>query len=218
MPIQKCEHNHLDGMMASRFIARYLRDLVATSSRLRTKTQARVEELFKARLVANGSPDPRVALQGQLAAVEEELATVKRNLALAKTDAVFAAVSETFAELTSEKNKIFASFRPLQLRKRVVNRLGGGVVTFATAAPPVALYEGPTARKRIKSEAAAAIAVQSGEDVPLPGPVGSGREGKSSGNVSRGDKTPIELFCGPLLARERPFVAYVKALASRDTV
>jgi hypothetical protein len=239
---QKCEHNHLDGMMASRFIAQHLRDLVVTSSRLRTKVQARVEELFKGRLAESGSPDPRVALEGQLATVKEELATVKRNLALAKTDAVFAAVSETFAELTSEKNvlaqklatastrhvsegveaeaaramkvldqlpllvsdpanlgaltrafnlvnvKIFASFQPTQLKKRVVNRLSGGVVTFGTAEPPVALYEGPTARKRIKSEVAAAIAVQSGEDVPLPGPVGSGREGKSLGNVSRGDR------------------------------
>lgn len=78
--------------------------------------------------------------------------------------------------------------KPAQLKQRVVNRLSGGVVTFGTAEPPVPLYEGPTARKPIKSEAAAAIAVQSGEDVPLPSPVGSGREGKSLGNVSRGDR------------------------------
>ena len=90
--------------------------------------------------------------------------------------------------LTLVNAKIFASFEPAKLKKRVVNRLSGGVVTFGTAAPPVPLYEGPTTRKRIMGEMAAAIAVQSGGDVPLPNPVGSGREGKSLGNVSRGDR------------------------------
>jgi hypothetical protein len=90
--------------------------------------------------------------------------------------------------------RVFASFEPVQAKKRVLNRLLGGVVTFGDWLPPVALYESPTARKRIKSEAAAAVAVQSGGDSPLPNPVGSGREGKLLGNVSRGDRTPIELF------------------------
>ena len=61
------------------------------------------------------------------------------------------------------------------------------MVTFGNTEAPVPLYEGPTVRKRIKSEAAAANAVKSGGDVPLPNPVGSGQEGKSLGNVSRGD-------------------------------
>jgi hypothetical protein len=108
--------------------------------------------------------------------------------------------------------KIFASFKPVQLKKRVVNRLSSGVVTFGTAEPPVPLYEGPTARKRIKSETAAAIAVQSGGDVPLPSSVGSGREGKSLGNVSRGDWTPIELFARAVLAWQ-PHVSSLLAAA-----
>ncbi len=83
---------------------------------------------------------------------------------------------------------LFLQFRPVQVKKRVLNKLTGGVVTFGSAPPPISTYEGPTGRETIKGSATTSAAEPSRCKPPIPPKrIGSGREGKSLGNVSRGD-------------------------------
>jgi hypothetical protein len=77
------------------------------------------------------------------------------------------------------------SFTTVQLKKRVVQRVAGGVMTFGATPPPIVIYQGLTARRDIKAADAACRA--NGED-RHPGHVDADREGKSIGNVNRGDK------------------------------
>jgi hypothetical protein len=39
--------------------------------------------------------------------------------------------------------RLFLRFEDFQRKNRAVNRISGGVVTFGSSPPPVALYEGP---------------------------------------------------------------------------
>lgn len=97
----------------------------------------------------------------------------------------FEAAREIF-DLTNVR--LFLKFRPVQVKKRVLNKLTGGVVTFGSAPPPVARYEGPTSRETIKGSAASSATEPGGCTPPTPPKrIGSGEEGKSLGNVSRGD-------------------------------
>lgn len=72
-----------------------------------------------------------------------------------------------------------------------------GMVTTGTQPAPIKLYEGPTGRialSALKASNAALSAAAPGGDVTRPDGTVSGQEGNSLGNVSRGDRTPIELF------------------------
>ena len=77
-----------------------------------------------------------------------------------------------------------------------MNKITGGVVTFGDVPPPIKIHEGPTARKKIKSPAASSATGPGEQGVPSPPERGiaSGEEGKSLGNVGRGDWTSIGLF------------------------
>ena len=81
--------------------------------------------------------------------------------------------------------RLFLSFRKKQLKKRMVNRLYAGVVTLGNAVPPIDIYSGPTTRRKIK-QSAAVVAAESGEPNSSAPP--SDGEGKSLGNVNRGDR------------------------------
>jgi hypothetical protein len=88
--------------------------------------------------------------------------------------------------------KLFLTFRPIRTKKRTLNKIAGGIVTLGAARPPVPLYDGPTSRamlKQTKPGSANAVPEDSGRRSPTdPEPKGSGREGMSLGNVSRGDR------------------------------
>jgi len=75
--------------------------------------------------------------------------------------------------------RMFMRFRPTRPKKRVINKLVGGVVTFGDAASPVEIYEGATAHKEVRSGAKASD--------PLRKSDFSDGENKSLRNVSRGD-------------------------------
>ncbi len=92
--------------------------------------------------------------------------------------------------------RLFLGFRPRQIKRRVLNKLAHGIITFGEARSPVPLYEGPTGRRASQSKIAAAIAASPEGDVPLPDRLGSGREDKSLGNVNRGNCPSFE----PLIA------------------
>jgi len=85
--------------------------------------------------------------------------------------------------------RLFLGFRPVKVKKRVLNKVTGGVVTFGEAPPPIEIYQGPTARRKIKGPAASDAAGPGGRCSPTPPErsIDSGREGKSLGNVNRGD-------------------------------
>jgi hypothetical protein len=94
---------------------------------------------------------------------------------------------ETARQIFSLTNaRLFLQFKTVQVKKRVLNKISGGVVTFGDAEPPISIYEGPTSRSRIKSEKKPA---SSGTDPSRPEIcVVSGQEDRSLGNVSRGDR------------------------------
>src|SRR5262249_13269035 len=84
--------------------------------------------------------------------------------------------------------KLFARFRAVPVKRRMLNKLVGGVVTFGMSAPPVPIYSGPTARQKLTSPAAQGAAGPGDPTSPaVPKPSGPGQEGESLGNVSRGD-------------------------------
>jgi hypothetical protein len=76
------------------------------------------------------------------------------------------------------------AFEPKQIKTRVVNKVKGGVVTFAGAQPPIDVYSGPTARLAVKK-----AAIDSGRASRNWGKSVSGpNEEDSLGNVSRGER------------------------------
>ncbi len=94
-------------------------------------------------------------------------------------------VGESFAFLNV---RLFLRFEKRQVKKRVLNKLQHGIMTFGDAEPPTRLYAGPTSRRDINLGIAATVAAGSEGDVPLPNRCCDGREGSSSGNVNRGDR------------------------------
>lgn len=85
--------------------------------------------------------------------------------------------------------RMFLGFRPVRVKKRTFNKVSGGIVTFGEAPPPIEVYQGPTAREKLKGPAASAAAGPGERHLPSPPKRGngSGREDRSLGNVSRGD-------------------------------
>ena len=81
--------------------------------------------------------------------------------------------------------RLFLQFTEGRWKKRIVNKIAGGVVTFGASAPPVALYEGRTDRRSVKGPAVPEGTA--GQESPgNPGAVPSG-DGNSLGNVNRGE-------------------------------
>jgi len=166
----------------------------------RNMARAETEEQFRA--VA----DEFDGLKGQEKALEAEAGALRRQagqaksgeaevaaaLALLRRLTEWSAPSEDYlavGELFRQVNvKLFARFRAVPVKKRVLNRLVGGVVTFGSSAPPVEVYSGPTARQKLTSPSAQGAAGPGDPSSPaVPKPTGPGQEGESLGNVSRGD-------------------------------
>ena len=84
--------------------------------------------------------------------------------------------------------RLFLNFRPIKAGTRVVNRIGGGVVTIGASPPPMPIYEGPTSRRQVKGLAVteSALTRTSGLNPPEVRII-SGRVVDSLGNVNRGD-------------------------------
>src|SRR5262249_39298916 len=60
------------------------------------------------------------------------------------------AVGELFRQINA---RLFFRFKKEVAKKRTLNRVASGVVTFGSAPPPIVIYEGPTARKKIQGSA-----------------------------------------------------------------
>lgn len=106
---------------------------------------------------------------------------------LADDAANMGAIGELF-KLTNAR--IFLRFKEVQAKKRKLNKVIGGVVTWGTAPTPVTIYLGPTSRKVVKDPTGALLPAGSGDfraPVSEPGS-GPGGEGDSLGNVNRGER------------------------------
>lgn len=83
--------------------------------------------------------------------------------------------------------RLFLRFQPRQVKRRVLNKIVGGMVTFGAAPPPIEIYQGPTGRRKIKGSAAHRAEPVGCESPTSPECVFSDEEGESLGNRSRGD-------------------------------
>jgi hypothetical protein len=121
-------------------------------------------------------------VEGEVAAA---LALLRRLTEWARQGEDYVVVGELFRQLNV---KLFARFHAVSVKKRVLNKLVSGVVTFGSTPPPVVLYGGPTARQKLTNPATQSAA-GSGDlhSLDVPKPKGPGQEGESLGNVSRGD-------------------------------
>jgi len=94
--------------------------------------------------------------------------------------------------------RLFLRFRPVQVKKRLLNKVAGGFVVFGAAADPIEIYRGPTGRRALDYNGSTGLEAAWAGKPCLPAPpehtIGSGSEGNSLRNVNRGDWTPIELF------------------------
>ena len=72
------------------------------------------------------------------------LADFDRLADLAADTSNLGAIGELFRRLNT---RLFLRFEEIQPKKRKINKVAGGVVTFGSSPPPVGLYEGPTRRR-----------------------------------------------------------------------
>jgi hypothetical protein len=236
----RCDHNHVDGPTAARFILSCIRQHVLSPKRLEMFTRS-IKELASA-----DQDNPQInhqlrEMQHHLAKVETEQELVVQNLARAGTDEQYRAVSEVYdqlnerceslraeiatvesraaqaddvgadsvemamevvrrlPELVGDGNdlksakeifellnaRLFLRFEKVQVKKRKLNKLNGGVVTFGNAPAPINIYQGPTARTKVKDAIVTPLEEQAADGAKLP--QDRGPEEKSLGNVNRGD-------------------------------
>jgi DNA invertase Pin-like site-specific DNA recombinase len=123
-----------------------------------------------------------VDMEAEVAAAME---LVRGLTALTADPSNNAALGEAFRRVNA---RLFLRFQGVQVKKRKLNQLVSGVVTFGSAPPPITLYEGPTGRREMKGPVSSGDAGPCSSRTPLP-PESSdpGEEGCSLGNVSRGD-------------------------------
>jgi hypothetical protein len=96
--------------------------------------------------------------------------------------------------------RLFLKFEAVRPKKRIINRVCGGILTLGSHPLPIEIYSGPTARMHLKKSPAAEDAAEPGdpESDPLGAVPSVGKE-KSIGNVNRSNWTPIELFASTVL-------------------
>jgi hypothetical protein len=138
-----------------------------------------------------------VALQAQVAQgesrserlpdIETEIATaidiVERLTDLAARSGGLDLAGEAF-RLT--KARLFLKFEPVQKKRRLLNKVAGGVVVFGDAPDPVQVYRGPTGRRAMCLSSSGNGGPENASQ-PHESTIGSGSEGNSLRNVSRGD-------------------------------
>ena len=239
---EKCDHNHVNGIAATRAALQFLKDKTNSPERL-NKLRARLQELAATGGSTTTDQGRKADRQSALTALQSDLAVAKRNLALARDEQQYKAIASVFDDLKrretelqneihqnglKEKNdrrpdelvaaalalfnklpelvddednlaaigqafrlvnlRLFLRFEKIQVKRRLLNKVAGGVVTFGNAPPPVELYSGPTGRRGLNSMRAATFAAGPGTREKRAAPdTCSGSEGNSLRNVNRGD-------------------------------
>jgi DNA invertase Pin-like site-specific DNA recombinase len=154
-----------------KMVARAIDDLALQRDRLES-------ELAEQRRTINVATD----IDADLAAAMELVHDLTK---LAADPENYKALGEVFNQVNV---RMFLRFSQVQIKKRIVNKVVGGVVTFGSAPPPIVIYSGPTGRREIKGPTSSADVGPSSSRTALP-PESShpGREDSSLGNVRRGD-------------------------------
>jgi hypothetical protein len=130
---------------------------------------------------AAGSITKRPDLEADISAA---LADFDRLADLANDPSNLEVIGKLFQQVNA---RLFLHFKEVQPKKRKLNKVAGGVVTFGASPPPVNLYLGPTGRRTLGSTADTPHSMTVVAAVP-PVPCGSVREGKSLGNVNRAER------------------------------
>jgi hypothetical protein len=84
--------------------------------------------------------------------------------------------------------QVFLRFHAVQKKRRIENKLAGGVVVWGNASSPIKKYAGPTSRRLIGRGAAQQNNPGAACGTGMTGVVDSDGRDKSLGNVSRGDR------------------------------
>ena len=118
---------------------------------------------------------------------------------LAANASNLAALGQLFGLLNVQ---VYLRFQAVQKKRRIENKMAGGVLAWGNASSPIEKYAGPTSRRRLGQNAAQQNNPGAECDSGITDVVDSDGRDKSSGNVSRGDWRSFE----PIVA------AYVDAL------
>ena len=118
------------------------------------------------------------------AEIASTLSALDRIADLAEDPANLESIGQLFARLNV---RLFLKFEEVQQKKRRINKVAGGVVTFGASPPPIPLYEGPTGRRALQSRVNIEASVSNSPAAPQ-NTHPSSQEGQSSGNVSRGER------------------------------
>lgn len=121
----------------------------------------------------------RVSAEDQVASLRKMIVGLSQ---LAADCSNLGGIAELFDKLNL---RMFLRFVPVQKKKRIENKLSGGVLTTGAAPLPIDTYAGPTSRLALKSKDSNPAELASAGDAE---PNCSGLEAKSLGNVNRGDR------------------------------
>ncbi len=184
-------------------LAHVQKDLKLTSQNM---ALAKSPEQFEAVAeVFNNLKQQEAAIRAELVQIQEQPAKndaqseVKDALDFAKDLVKCVDQCEDYAlarQLFESTNaKLFLSFRPTKVKKRTLNKLVGGVLTFGAAPAPIEVYTGLTGQKHVeKAKQQNRVDSSKEESTRTSEHFTSGEEEKSLRNVSRGFRNQLELF------------------------
>jgi hypothetical protein len=132
-----------------------------------------------------GSLDGQARPDTLKAEVEKALAIIPRLSELAADAGNLAALGELFGLLNVQ---VYLRFHAVQKKRRIENKMTGGVLAWGNASSPIKKYAGPTSRRLIGRCAAQQNNPGAKNDTGVTDVVDSGGRDKSLGNVSRGDR------------------------------
>ena len=197
-------------------LARLRAKLVATEAERNqiaaNLARAKTDDQFQAIEVEfNQLAEQTKSLQAQIAAAERQLnkpndadsgvdvamGVIRQLTELARDGTDLGKVWKVFDLLNA---RLFLKFHPVREKKRTLNKIQGGVVTFGNAPPPVEIYQGPTSRSQIKGPSASDADGPGVSHLASPPEscVISGEEDKSLGNVSRGERIRTSDLLNPI--------------------
>ncbi|MGY8771440.1 MAG: recombinase family protein [Pirellulales bacterium] len=240
-----CDHNHVDGQAATKFILSCIRQRLLTPQNMK-QLENRILELASNSNIRTQNSTELNQMRSRLLDIEKQIEQATQNLARARSDEQYQAISSVFDQLTEHSKavkkeittleslhdttvdqksaiesainiihqlpkiadesenhevakklfdllnvRLFLGFQSVQVKKRKLNKLSHGVVTFGSAPAPIDIYNGSTARKNVRTPTAIDAAGVNLEEISSKttnNVVSSNREDKSLGNVSRGDR------------------------------
>lgn len=102
---RECSHNHVDGLVATRFALAAIRQMLLCPTKRRC-----LEEKLRNRIQTSVKPNTNAKelkkIQAELDSVTSQLSTAKRNMALAKTSGQFDDISQIVEEFKAQSTRL----------------------------------------------------------------------------------------------------------------